>query len=203
MGSKQNLCVVGDDDQALYRFRGARSVHFEYPQQFPAGKCKQIKLSTNYRSHPGIVGFYDTYMGDKPWFRGGVNYRYTKRIEARNDNFVNAPSVISAVTPEGDDWHEDVYNLLIHLRDNGKLTDWNQVAFLFRSVKSDKVRALAQALEDMGIPVYSPSKPVFERMEVRYFRYAHMIFPQVMVERKNKREEEETYIFGTTMRAIA
>ncbi|MFC1519578.1 ATP-dependent helicase [Pseudomonadota bacterium] len=192
MGSKQNLCVVGDDDQALYRFRGAsvRNI-LEYPQQFPAGKCKQIKLSTNYRSHPDIVSFYDTYMGDKPWFRGGVNYRYTKKIEARNDDFIDAPSVISAVTPEGDDWHEDVYNLLIHLRDSGKLTDWNQVAFLFRSVKSDKVRALAQALEDKGIPVYSPRANLFfERMEVRYFLgILHMIFPQVMVERKNKREE--------------
>lgn len=192
MGDKQNLCVVGDDDQALYRFRGAsvRNI-LEFPQQFPAGKCKQIKLSTNYRSHPEIVGFYDTYMGDKPWLRGGVNYRFSKTIQPREGEFIDAPSVISAVTPEGDDWHEDVYNLLIHLKENGKLTDWNQAAFLFRSVKSDRVRALAQALEDRGIPVYSPRANLFfERQEVRYLLgILHMIFPQVMTERAEKQKE--------------
>lgn len=82
MGSQRNLCVVGDDDQALYRFRGAsvRNI-LEFPAQFASGECEQVKLSTNYRSHPDIVGFYDTYMGDKPWLRGGVNYRYSKTIE--------------------------------------------------------------------------------------------------------------------------
>jgi DNA helicase-2/ATP-dependent DNA helicase PcrA len=192
MSEKQNLCVVGDDDQALYRFRGAsvRNI-LEFPAQFPNKVCKQVKLSTNYRSHPQIVDFYDTYMSDKPWIRGGVNYRYSKAIQAREDSFIDAPTVISAVTPEGDDWHTDVYSLLIHLKESGQLTDWNQAAFLFRSVKSEKVKALAQALEKKGIPVYSPRANLFfERLEVRYLLgMLHMIFPQVMKERSDKRKE--------------
>jgi len=57
-GSK-NLCVVGDDDQALYRFRGATVENFV---QFP-DRCKQylnltpktIVLSTNYRSRSKLL----------------------------------------------------------------------------------------------------------------------------------------------------
>lgn len=189
MGSKRNLCVVGDDDQALYRFRGAsvRNI-LEFPAQFAPNECEQVKLSINYRSHPDIVSFYDSYMGDKPWLREGVNYRYAKTIRPREGEFKAGPTVVSAITPEGDDWHEDVYQMLMHLKQNGKLTDWNQAAFLFRSVKSDKVRALAQSLEEKGIPVYSPRANLFfEREEICYMLGAfNLIFPMVMTERKKK-----------------
>lgn len=101
------------------------------------------------------------------------------------------------MTPEGDDWHEDVYQMLMHLKNQGKLTDWNQVAFLFRSVKSDKVRALAQSLEERGIPVYSPRANLFfEREEIRYLLGAlHMAFPMVMPERKKKNPRGQTTVY--------
>lgn len=189
MGSKRNLCVVGDDDQALYRFRGAsvRNI-LEFTDQFAPNECTQVRLSINYRSHPDIVRFYDSYMGDKPWLRDGVNYRYAKTILPRESEFEEGPTVVSAITPEGDDWHQDVYQMLMYLKQEGKLTDWNQAAFLFRSVKSDKVRELAQSLEDKGIPVYSPRANLFfEREEIRYMLGAfNLIFPMAMAERKKK-----------------
>lgn len=47
----ENICVVGDDDQGLYRFRGAtiRNI-LEFPRHFSEGICKQVKLVINYRS---------------------------------------------------------------------------------------------------------------------------------------------------------
>ena len=60
------------------------------------------------------------------------------------------------------------------------MTDWNQVAFLFWSVRNKKVVALAEALEAGGIPVYSPrSNLFFDRTEIRLMIGALIfLFPQ-------------------------
>lgn len=64
-----NLCVVGDDDQALYRFRGGTvdcMVTFKEAceKSFDITFSKDsIKfLNSNYRSHPNIVHYYDNYI---------------------------------------------------------------------------------------------------------------------------------------------
>jgi DNA helicase-2/ATP-dependent DNA helicase PcrA len=51
----RNLFVVGDDDQTIYTFNGARSEFIlEFDQQFP--DAKTITLNVNYRSTSSIVG---------------------------------------------------------------------------------------------------------------------------------------------------
>ncbi len=51
---KNNLFVVGDDDQAIYGFRGASpEIMLHFSDYFP--DSKQILLDTNYRCHPEIV----------------------------------------------------------------------------------------------------------------------------------------------------
>ena len=53
-GQHRNLCVVGDDDQSIYMFRGARpEIMLEFPEDF-ANACS-ISMSTNYRSGQSIV----------------------------------------------------------------------------------------------------------------------------------------------------
>ena len=51
---KANICVVGDDDQSIYKFRGAKpEIMLNFAESYPS--CKQIYMDVNYRSRPFIV----------------------------------------------------------------------------------------------------------------------------------------------------
>ncbi|WP_313631842.1 ATP-dependent helicase [Massilia timonae] len=184
-GEKRNLCVVGDDDQGLYRFRGAtiRNI-LEFPALFAEGECRRIALTVNYRSHPDIIRFYNEWMREQSWDDGTRAFRFAKQIVPREDTFPELPTAVRLAASDDKDeaanWHAEVLALLNGLRDSRKLSDWNQVAFLFRSVKNDKVVALARYLESAGVPVFSPrSNMYFEREEIRLMIGALIfLFPQ-------------------------
>ena len=184
-GERRNLCVVGDDDQGLYRFRGAtiRNI-LEFPALFPEGVCKRVTLTVNYRSHPDIIRFYNEWMQEQTWNDGTRSFRFAKTIVPRDEAFPEvATAVRLAATDAPDDttnWHTEVLSFLYGLRDSGRLADWNQVAFLFRSVKNERMVTLARFLEGQGVPVYSPrSNMFFEREEIRLMIGALIfLFPQ-------------------------
>lgn len=51
---KNNLFIVGDDDQSIYRFRGAKpEIMLHFKDDFP--DAKEILLDTNYRSQANVV----------------------------------------------------------------------------------------------------------------------------------------------------
>ena len=184
-GEHKNLCVVGDDDQGLYRFRGAtiRNI-LEFPSLFAPGECKQVMLSSNYRSHPDIIRFYNEWMQGQNWSKDSHAFRFEKTIVARDAEFPEIPTAVRLAATDSPDsysnWHTEVLAFLNSLRDSGRLSDWNQVAFLFRSVKNERVLSLARFLEGEGVPVYSPrSNMFFEREEIRLMIGALIfLFPQ-------------------------
>lgn len=184
-GPQCNLCVVGDDDQGLYRFRGAtiRNI-LEFPTLFPEDTCQRATLSTNYRSHPDIIRFYNEWMAAQTWTDGARSFRFVKTIEPREAHFPDGPTVLRLgaedAPGESDNWHAEVLTFLRTLKESGRLADWNQVAFLFRSVKNERVVALARFLENHGVPVFSPrSNLFFERDEIRLMIGALIfLFPQ-------------------------
>ena len=174
LGAKHhNICVVGDDDQGLYRFRGAtiRNI-LEFPYKFKDEKCKIIPLVVNYRSNSDIVDFYNEWMlttsGHKFKFSWD-KYRYQKKIEPHVKSNIQSPAVVKLYSKDDEDeWHEKILDFIKKLKESGKLTDYNQLAFLFSSVKHQRVTSLANFLERNGINVYSPrSDMFFKRDEIK------------------------------------
>lgn len=171
-GKKNNICVVGDDDQSLYRFRGAtvRNI-LEFESNFKKGNCKVEKLQTNYRSHPDIIKFYNEWMTLTDWKSSKKSFRFVKEINPDPDKkFPKVKSVfrVSSNKSYDPDWYEQVYKFIKFLESNKILQDHNQLAFLFRSVKNDRVIGLANYLENKGLKIFSPRSALyFEREEVR------------------------------------
>lgn len=172
-GKRENICVVGDDDQGLYRFRGAtiRNI-LEFPEHFAEGKCRQVDLTVNYRSEKQIIDFYNEWMAttdgrafDFQW----RNFRFDKKIIPGKSNYRTDTSVVKcAASGEVDDWYQEVLNFITTLQRKSVIKDLNQIAFLCRSVKNDKIVDLISFLEENDIPVYSPrSEMFFQRQEVK------------------------------------
>lgn len=168
-GSK-NICVVGDDDQALYRFRGATVENFvDFPE-----KCTHIfgfnpnviPLDTNYRSRKPIVTFYTDFIDRIDWRRENNPhqfYRVYKNIQAHRTEV--GPAVVASTPGHPDLVCSEIAHFVKNLLDTGKVENPNQIAFLFPSLKTDKVQKLRQELENLGLKVYAPRAGSFLKVE--------------------------------------
>jgi DNA helicase II / ATP-dependent DNA helicase PcrA len=156
----KNLCVVGDDDQALYRFRGATVENFV---NFP-DRCrdefrkspKAIPLSANFRSRRGIVDSYTAFIDTCNWKRrGGKAYRITdKKITAHSRDVRQSVFTTAADKPES--VCKEIARFVRCVVDDRKVHDPNQIAFLFPSLKSMMVSKMRAALEAENLQVYAP-----------------------------------------------
>ena len=165
----RNLCVVGDEDQSLYRFRGAtvRNI-LEFSQRVSA--CPTVKLTTNYRSHRAIVERYDRWMASADWTnQQGPRFRYDKTIEAdATGSHPDYPSVIAIWGRGRRDEATRVADLVKFLKKTEVIADYSQVALLLHSVRESHSGPYLAALEASGIPAFCPrARAYFEIPEIR------------------------------------
>lgn len=171
-----NITVVGDDDQALYRFRGGT---VECIVGFPSA-CQTrwslgpqiVYLSNNHRSDSGIVQWCNNYITSFP------------QMSAANVRIPGKPALNSALGRTGT--HPAVglirattvgacanafANLVYSLRDNKIIQDYSQCVLLLRSTRNSPNFAApyvaALQAQPFPIPVYNPrSKDYLEQDEV-------------------------------------
>ena len=164
-----NLCVVGDEDQSLYRFRGAtvRNI-LEFPQRVSG--CKIVKLTTNYRSHRAIVERYERWMASEDWSNPcGASFRFDKTICANMDTtHLEYPAVIAIWGRDQRDETARFADLIMFLKSSGVIADYSQVALLLHSVRDEHSGPYLAALEAKGIPAFCPrARSYFEIPEVK------------------------------------
>ncbi len=159
-GGSKNICVVGDDDQALYRFRGATVENFvEFPIRCLSklGVAPQrIELGINYRSRRGIVEAYTSFVTQHDWRRpGGGQFRlHDKGVRAHNQD--SSISVVCTAPSKPVNLVDEIATLCRSLIDEKVVADPNQIAFLFPTLKSTIVEKFEEALGRVGLRVYAP-----------------------------------------------
>lgn len=138
--TKKNVCVVGDDDQSIYGFRGARgTVFMDFMKRFT--DAKKIILGTNYRSLPYIIKGADKVVSnnqvrikkDMKAYRSGDGRIHIREAATQGRQ---ADMVISLIND--------------YIKNGGELND---IAVLYRVKKEASV--LVSSLETIGMPFFT------------------------------------------------
>ncbi len=157
-----NICVVGDDDQSIYRFRGAEVKNIlNFSSYFPSNTCKIFTLSCNYRSPVDIVKFYSDFLNEDFL----KNKRYSKnltsnKVNPNNSIFKISDKMFPEVAKKTGIFIKELINKKI-------ISDFSEITFLFRSTKTSEAKILSDEFANIGIPVFSPrSGKLFHKDEV-------------------------------------
>ena len=157
-----NLCVVGDEDQALYRFRGASVANIlNFPQRYP--DCRVVSLTFNHRSHGIIVRAYDRWMASADWSNPNPNpdlppFRHEKTITPRRSEDDDYPALISIEGRSPGDEEDQLVDLLRFLKRNRVIGDYSQVVLLLHSVRDEVAGRYMDALDYADIPAAFPRR---------------------------------------------
>jgi len=170
----QNLVVVGDDDQALYRFRGGT---VECMVRF-GEKCRDtwgvdpetVQLKNNYRSHPEIVDWINRYIGHHRDLEDSARAPDKDSLNADESTEDNYPAVAGLFQNSREEVAHLMAEFIDYLIDEEIVGDYSQIALLLRSTKESPRRAepFVEAMRNRGIPVHNPrNKALTEQEEVR------------------------------------
>ena len=154
-GERRNLCVVGDDDQSIYSWRGAEVENIlNFPDSFPGTKV--VKLEQNYRSCNAILDAANAVISQ------GNAKRHDKRLWSELGQG-RTPEILTLDNGEAE--ADFVADLIMQRR--GELNcDYRSFAVLYRS--NQLSRQLEQSFRRVGIPYRMfGGQQFFQRREIK------------------------------------
>ena len=146
-GTEQNIFMVGDDDQSVYRFRGARvELMKRFLEEFKP--VAQIQLDMNFRSTKGIV------EGSKQVIACNKN-RFAKKICAFNTER-------GGLHISDYELRHDMYENVFQTLQKAQTGTLNNCAIIYRT--NQELRRMAYKLRQKGIPYLSKEdqKSIFD-----------------------------------------
>jgi len=149
----RNLCVVGDDDQSIYRWRGAdlRNI-LDFERDFPG--CRVVRLEQNYRSTKRILEIADAVI---------TNNVGRKAKTLWTENAEGEPAAAYGAWDEHDE-AAFVARTIRQLREEG--TEYREIAIFYRT--NAQSRVLEDALRHAGIPyLIVGGVRFYERREIK------------------------------------
>lgn len=153
-GARAALTAVGDDDQSVYSWRGARPENLTHlKRDFP--QLKVVKLEQNYRSAPRILRAANGLIAHNP-------HLFAKRLWSELGEC--APIKVLDCADERDEADRVAAEIANHRLLNR--LDYGSYAILYRG--NHQARAMERALREQQIPyAVSGGTSFFDRSEVR------------------------------------
>ena len=153
-GARKNLCVVGDDDQSIYGWRGADVTNILRFEEHFAG-AKVVKLETNYRSTGNILDVANAIIAQN-------DDRYDKRLRAA----AGRGARVRLVAMEDEDEEADQVARAIFAMTSADEAKPHEVAVLFRSNVQSRPLELALRREHLPYRVVG-GMDLFDRKEIK------------------------------------
>lgn len=136
---RNNLFVVGDDDQSIYGFRGAKpDFMLQFPKEYP--NAERVILHTNYRSTSRIIRLSEQVIA------GNIN-RFTKGMRGIGEQ---GEKVSVFVAEDGAEEAEKTADRICRLVEYG--IPYSEIAVIYRT--NVQGGAFARALYSKGIPYW-------------------------------------------------
>tara|TARA_B100000315_G_C14585721_1_gene592895 strand:- start:841 stop:3585 length:2745 start_codon:yes stop_codon:yes gene_type:complete len=125
LNSNKTITVCGDDDQSLYRFRGATVNNFLSFENVLGSEIYDHYLKLNYRSAPPIVDISKVSINNNL-------FRIKKDLKSSDNSQKGFVSYFECDTIF--DESKSISDIIVSLKDDGIIKSYSEVAILFRSV---------------------------------------------------------------------
>ncbi|MFS0557279.1 UvrD-helicase domain-containing protein [Brevibacillus sp. 179-C9.3 HS] len=152
---QNNLCVIGDDDQSIYGFRGSDPQYIlGFTKDFP--QATTFTLEVNYRSHSSIVSLGYSLIGHnrERWIKECQSFHHEE-----GDTYIFEPE-------DEEEQASRIVDEIVQRREHGAIL--GECAVLYRT--NESARPILERLSEAGIPFHYTQEEdsFYQRQTVRW-----------------------------------